>query len=135
LTGTFATELNLTGKSLFACIRLDSGLYPTGADFTSTACATVQLDVGKNGNLDAGSFRNYICPSATNQWFQVWYPIQPTFGTDPETGQQVYLFDPAHTAMFDIYIRDPDVRNLPAGDGGLLLPTTAQFHIDTIGYR
>ncbi len=135
LQGILPSEVNLWNRVLFACIRLDSGLFPPGTPLN--ACVKMKLFAfGSTDNY--GSVALSLCPNSGAGWWQLTLPIQPTYADDG-TGQQILDYDPAHTTSVQIQIAAPQAGYIPAdagtADGGTLLPTTAVFHIDTIGYR
>lgn len=134
LQGILPVAANLLNRQLFVCVDLDSGMFPAGVDPNS--CATVQLEaVSSNGSLNE-SQPLQLCPTMTAQWLQFSWPVQASYATDPDTLQQVYAYDPTQTASIRMQITAPSTGGTPTiADAGTLLPTTATFHIDTIGYR
>ena len=131
LQATLPSEVNLQNKELFACIRLDSGLFPAGTPLN--AFVKIVLKVFGGIDFNGPPFAGSLLPNTMAEWFHFTWQAQPTYGLD-DSGNSILAYDPVHTTLVQIQITAASAGSIPA-DAGTLLPTTAIFHIGTIGYR
>ena len=128
LIDALSVPADFTGKTLFACVRLDSGLYPSGAaaDVSGTTCAYVRIGASDatTGSLSTGS-SVYICPGDAGQWIQVTYrPITTVSSTSGAV-----TFDATQISTIQVKISDGSWSSSTS------IPESAALHVDSIGYR
>ncbi len=130
--GTLPSVIDLTNKSLFACVRLDSDLDSDGGlmPSNSTACYAVALAVSDSGSNTSISYGANICPGAIDQWVQFTTLQFATETSLDPLGNVITIFDSQHVSAVDLTFQSA-IR----GPTGSLPPGQAIFHVDTIGYR
>jgi len=122
--------MDMSGKTLFACLRLDAGLYPsTTFDPTVTRgkCTQVKLlseDAAHPGSPQSATAVN-ICPGDTGSWIELTYKPTTLLSSDGLST----AFDATQVASIFV-----DISDLNWGTS-TSTPTFATFHLDHIGYR
>lgn len=126
-------DLNLNGKTLFACLRWDSGTLgktTTGTD----ACLNVQFVLNSSHDDVEPLSRSYswsvakLCTKDQGSWTELSLPVKSVFYDGALT------FDTSMINRVAISVSDKDTNFNPAA-GQVVAPTSATVHIDTIGYR
>jgi hypothetical protein len=140
VTRPLEKPLDLSGKSLFACIRLDDGFF-------SSADACGRMAIGWHDNMNFASsdvYGNYenLCVSDKGKWLLLSLPVAaPTIALQEGTSLAP---DPTNLSKVLIAITTACYTNTasywgnscnqsPASYANMAQPAT--FHIDSIGYR
>jgi len=128
--------VNLVGKSLFGCVRLDSGPLPTDSDITKPV-VTVQIGApDRNANffgpalLEFGLADSGKDINVTSQALLLEPFVLPdgTVLTDA-SGNTVYHLDWKSVSEISLVFQASTLAPTPP------LPSTATFHVEVIAYR
>jgi hypothetical protein len=137
VSSALSAPLNLTGKTLFACVRLDKGLYPS-PDFVlnTVTCSRISL-IAKDSTGNVATPYFDVCPSDTGSWKQVTQKLTLSTFTDPNDSTHITVtFDPAQIVAVGLQVHVGQWRAATAVPTNLPdKPQTATLHIDSIGYR
>jgi hypothetical protein len=127
--------VNLLGKSLFACVRLDSGPLPSDSDITKPVVSVSigALDRGTfygptSSNFSLADFGKDVNITSPALQLEPLVMIDGTLVTDAN-GNPVYHVDWKNTSQVSLQFK----ASTPAPNPPL--PSTATFHVEVIAYR
>jgi hypothetical protein len=111
------STMNLSGKTLYAKVKLDAGFSPNAA-----APGGVVLIALSSPQYLGESFWQNVLPASMGTWAEYAFPLSGPDWTHSDSG-----YDPSQLVAVGI--------GFFTGNGPGALPTMTAFHVDTIEYR
>ncbi len=139
IDATLPSVIDLTNKTLFACVRLDMDLDSDGGSLqnSSLPCGSNVFALGAISNIGVQSKPSDICSSAFGQWLPyATTTLVTTILIDQSgipvldaSGNQQITYNSRQISKISLQFSGPfgALKSIP--------PQTVTYHVDTIGYR